>query len=369
MDDTVSTQPMRVANAKSPRWQTVMRWLALGIVLLLTMEFAARLDDKINHDAPLLGNYTFDQLFEFDGVVIRGTPNASYMKWSLNSIGLRGPEVDLSQQRPRVIVYGASEVFGIYETPGKDFPRQLEAELRSRSKADRVEVINAGIPGMRIGSGSIFLRKLSEQVKPQVVVLYPTPTHYVGVTRPYCGRPEREPSLVGKAVSPSSRLKEKAVDRLKETLPPTALYVARKAAIWFSARSGGGVDHINPASLLAMEADLRCAVKTVRASGAQPVLVTHTNRFGNKPDASDKYLMTGWRMQYPTFTELALLEIDQRANQVIKDVAQTENIPLVDAEAAMSDKTDYFADHAHFNDSGSKRMSQLLADTVQPLLK
>jgi lysophospholipase L1-like esterase len=362
-------QAIRSASilAARPRWLSALRWLGLILLMLLTMELAARIDDRVNHGAPIGRNYDFDQLFSFDGKVVSGIPNARYMKWSLNSVGLRGPEPDLSRPHRRVIVYGASEVFGIYETPGQEFPRQLETSLRSRLHADGLEVINAGIPGMRIGSGAEFLRQLGERLQPSVVVLYPTPTHYTGVTRPHCGRPERA-SALPEEEAPASRLKAKAIDRLKEVLPRPVLQQARQASIAWATRHAPAVEHISDESMKALEVDLRCAITAARSVGAQPMLVTHPNRFGATPQPGDDALLTGWRMQYPAYTESALLEIEQRSNALIRSVAASENLPLVDAHAAMAGHADYFADHAHFTDAGAKRMSQLLADAVTPLL-
>ncbi len=346
----------------------VARWIGLAVVVFSTMEIGARLDDHVQYGAPMIGNYDFDRLFFFDGKIVRGQPNSRYMKWSLNDLGLRGPNPDLSRSHTRVLVYGASEVFGLYETPGQDFPRRLEVDLRSRANDPELEVINAGIPGMRIGSGAEYLRTLGDQLKPSVVVLYPTPTHYTGVTKPHCGRPERAPGGQSDSVWPSSRLIAKAVDRIKEVMPRPMLHQVRRAAIAWKTRGAPTISAVDEASLGALEGDLRCAIRAVHAIGAQPVLLTHANRFGNVSRPDDAYWLTGWRNQYPEFGEAMLLDLERRSNGVIERVAKDEQVPLVDVAATLSGQPQYFADHAHFNDEGATRMGQVLATALAPLL-
>jgi hypothetical protein len=45
-----------------------------------------------------------------------GRPNAQYLKWKLNSLGFRGPELDPGATR--ILCVGSSETFGQYESEG-----------------------------------------------------------------------------------------------------------------------------------------------------------------------------------------------------------------------------------------------------------
>ena len=337
--------------------------LALFIVLaIVTMELAARVDDFVRYSAPLTRNYDFDRLFTFDGRVMRGVPNARYAKWSLNSLGLRGSEPQPTDGTQRVIVYGASEVFGVYETNGKEFPRVLEEQLRTLGGSDWVSVYNAGIPGMRIGSGTEYLGGLVKKVASQVVVLYPTPTHYIGVTHPNCGRPPRFAAANTGVEIPASRLLGKAIDRLKESLPRAVLTLSRRWAIAWAMRGREPLSAVDPASLVALEVDIKCAVQAVRTAGARPVLVTHANRFGTSIRRDDADWLTGWRMQYPELSEVGFVDLENRANSVIRKVATAEGVLLLDAEVAIGGHPEWFADHAHFSDEGSQHMGRFLAE-------
>jgi lysophospholipase L1-like esterase len=347
------------AATPTARWRRWARALLLALIALATMELAARLDDHLRHGAPMVGRYDFDGLFMFDGRVVRGIPNARYEHFQLNSLGLRGPEPRLVPGERRVMLYGASELFGIYESPGHDLAPQLEI-LLNRSGA-KVEVLNAAIPGMRVGSGALYLQELGERLHPDVVLIYPTPTHYIGVTHPQCGRAPRAP-LGPDDGTFSSRLAAKAVDRVKALLPQPVMTLARRTAI--ALKHEKAMDRVGDDSLAAFRTDLECAIHAVRAIGAQPVLMTHANRFGSVVQADTDYWLTGWRMQYPELAEGGFVDLERRSNEIVKDEAETQHLPLVDAAAALDGRTALFADHAHFTDAGAAAMARLVAATL-----
>src|SRR5271170_780888 len=141
------------------RIKKILRGLWLGVAFIATLEIAARMDDWMKYGAPLTSNYEFDQMFRQSDGIIRGVPYGRYMRWQLNSDGFRGPEIRPDRGQSRVLVYAASEAFGIYEDTGKEFPRELEEQLNYRTSPGTFEVINAGIPGMRIGAGISLMQQ------------------------------------------------------------------------------------------------------------------------------------------------------------------------------------------------------------------
>lgn len=344
-----------------------LSWFGVALVFGLTLEITARVDDWITYGAPLLGDYSMEELFKSGARGYRGVPNARYMNWRLDSQGFRGPDLQPDRGQIRVVAYGASETFGVYEDDGREYPRELERELNERSAPGRFEVVNAGMPGMRVGSGIAFLYDIGAAIHPRVVVIYPTPTHYIGVSRPYCGAPVRMPARGGFSL-PELRIIAKAKDRLKEALPRTALTVMRQVGIELSVRGERVIEHVEEGSLRAFDTDLECAVKAVRDIGAIPILATHTSRFGlvHRPD--DDYWLTGWRLQYPEMKQGGFIDLEARANAQIRAVARHDDVKLVDVDAAMSGHTEYFADHAHFTNAGAQRIAALLTDAVLDVL-
>ncbi len=84
----------------------------------------------------------------------------------IDSRGFRGRrEVDFS--RPRIIVYGDSNIFAIFSKEENTFPRKLQAYLR-----ERYFVINAGIPGAGPDQSVLRLEEDIGDIRPAIVVLH-----------------------------------------------------------------------------------------------------------------------------------------------------------------------------------------------------
>src|SRR5580704_16764560 len=104
---------------------------------------------------------------------------------------MRGPDIPLAKPPGtlRVVTAGASETFGLYESPDREFPRQLEDTLRARLCGDPVEVLNAAIFGMSLPTLEQDLRLRVRPLDPDVVVLYPTPVQYLNDAMPMSATP------------------------------------------------------------------------------------------------------------------------------------------------------------------------------------
>src|SRR3990172_3878315 len=91
----------------------------------------------------------------------------------INSKGYRGREFSIKKNKGtiRIIIYGGSSVFDIYEPEGKDWPHRVEQMLKENDISN-VEVINAGIPGFTTLDcvGRIFSD--SWTLEPDYVVIY-----------------------------------------------------------------------------------------------------------------------------------------------------------------------------------------------------
>ena len=105
----------------------------------------------------------------------------------------RGPAADSLKPSGtvRVVTAGASEAFGVYESPDMEFPRQLEASLNVLVTAgqcspdiERFEVLNAAFRGMTLPTVEQDLALRVSRFEPDVVVYYPTPTQYLQVEVP-----------------------------------------------------------------------------------------------------------------------------------------------------------------------------------------
>ena len=178
-------------------------WLAAGLAAFaFSFEGTARLDDLIRYGMPLASPYGSEvDLVVHDSLGMHGRPGAQYLKWTLNALGTRGPEVS---PRPapgvlRVVATGASETFGQSEGPGREYPRQLEDSLRARFVAGStaswksVEVLNAAFFGMSLPTATQDVRLRVAGFGPKVVVLYPTSVQYLNDALPTAEPPLAAP--------------------------------------------------------------------------------------------------------------------------------------------------------------------------------
>ena len=345
------------------RLSRIVSTLGLAALFVLTLEIAARVDDWVHYGAPLFKRYEFDRLFQVDARGLHGAANAQYLRWRLNAEGLRGEDVRPDTGQIRILTYGASETFGIFEENGKEYPRTLERELNNRTIPDHYEILNAGLPGMRVGSGIALFKELASRFNPSVVVIYPTPTHYIGVSRPYCNRPPK-PIWVNSDLWPGIRIGDKLREEFKKIVPPIVQHEMRKISIRWQTRDQFLLDQVDKISLEAFQTDLTCAIDAAHTLGVKPILVTHANRFGKNHFGDDAFRLTQWRQQYPELREEGFLDLEQRANEIVRTLAKTQDVPLVDADKEMSGETKWFADHVHFTNEGATALAVLLMPTI-----
>lgn len=90
----------------------------------------------------------------------------------INSLGLRGREVgQKSPDKLRILTLGDSYTFGSGVADDETFSAVLERELG----AERVEVVNAGIPGYGIFQFVELFRRLAPAIRPDIVIVtFPT---------------------------------------------------------------------------------------------------------------------------------------------------------------------------------------------------
>ncbi|TBR19943.1 SGNH/GDSL hydrolase family protein [bacterium] len=91
-----------------------------------------------------------------------------------NALGFRGP--DRPFEKPagtaRIVVLGASFVFGSGVANGLTYGELLEAKLNAANLAKRFEVVNLGAPGTPLAFHELLYRDLGRKYSPDVVVVH-----------------------------------------------------------------------------------------------------------------------------------------------------------------------------------------------------
>lgn len=111
---------------------------------------------------------------------------------------------------------------------------------------------------------------------------------------------------------------------------------------------------------------LQMLVTTCKSRDIVPVLLTQANRIKDNPDtvvlkSLEKTLKNG--ISYDTFK----YEYDT-FNQVVRDVAKSNGIPLIDLANLVPQDKKYMYDIMHYNDTGSIFTAEIISDQLIPVL-
>jgi hypothetical protein len=357
------------------------------LVLGLSLELAVRVKEALDFGTPILSPMrTHSDLMVRDGGGFHGRPHQHFKQFRLNNIGMRGPDVDSAKPNAtcRVLVLGASESFGLYESQGKEYPRQLQDTLNARllrgacrtldDHYDSFEVLNAAFAGMSLPTVTQSFELRFRHFDPDVVVYFPTPDQYLydalPRARPITSNKMADQPPLSWALQP--RLPEYFRDRLKAALPSQVAHALRRAWIWRERRSHPSnwlLREVPPERLQAFEHDLRALVGSIRSAGTSPVLVAPADAF-NTAESPDSTVITMAERQNPQLTPEAMASLSALAPDRVRAVAADSNVPLADCAAVFSElRGALFVDMGHFTDSGAAIVAQVIADAVQEALE
>ncbi len=292
----------------------------------------------------------------------------------INAQGYRGP--DFEPRKPagtvRVIVYGGSTVFDLAAPKGHDWPRLLHAELQERG-LQRVEVVNAGIPGTDASDAFGRLFAEGHVLEPDVVVFY-------GAWNDLRNLDSRRPLLRRRtpyrATDDPRITYQGSVDRALCNV--SQLYV-RLRSRYFTWRLDVGPegrrgpvatddgDSAPVGGATQYELAVRMFVALAREIGAVPVLVTQARLVAPGNTESQR-----GRINYRTAgseDHEALCAAFARTDTILSRAADPEGTLLVDASEHMTSDPQWFHDHVHTTASGSRRLATLLADALEPVLR
>jgi len=374
-----SYQPGSQATpAPRPRASLVRRlgqYALLGIVVVLAIEVTARIDDWIRLGVPFMHTASGADLRVTDSLGTHGRPLGRYQGWKLNNFGFRGPSMT-ALPRPgctRIMILGASETMGYYETPGKEFAAQLRDSLKPFGCFD---VVNAGIPGIGTKSIVALWNQYADRFGAQIVMIYPTPAFYLGdETR---GWPSPDPGTRTGTLPPqpsssptwaSVPWQPRLIDRLHQTLHTPDFLQRLRLERWIAqalrGKPPGWVWTQPPTDRVdAFMKDLDSLVTDIRAAGARPILITHAVRATVPPRPEDALLLLGWRLYSPRATTETSLRFEAVVAQQMREYGARNGIAVADVERALTGHGELFGDVVHFSNDGSARVAGVLTRTL-----
>ncbi|HEX9564814.1 MAG TPA: hypothetical protein VF981_12610 [Gemmatimonadaceae bacterium] len=373
----MTAQPDRSDNSTTthrPRW--TWQWAVLLVLMVAVLEIVSRVEELIVNAVPITSRITAPRdLVWLHPQGARGRPGGRYQQLSLNGLGFRGPE--MSPAKPpgtvRIVVVGASETFGLYESQGREYPRQLEDSLRARSAAAcptrAIEVGNAALPGMATPSMVHLLDQVVRKAGPDVIVLYPSPGFYLNPNPP---RPSAGAAGADSALPLANALKLRVAVRARRQarslVPEPIKVMVRRMIVNRRARAWGEkrFTAVPEDRIAQFEDDLRRAVGIAKSTGARVMMMGHTNAT-MEPGFSDSALVGAWVYQFPRASAEALVGFHARSVDLERQIARDSGLVYVDLPAAFTGKWEgTFADFVHFTDLGSAVVAGTLADAISP---
>jgi hypothetical protein len=336
----------------------VFRSIVCCVLFLAVWEICARVDDYVEEGAPLMGNYGMSTMLTHDEFGVTGRPYGHFGKWKLNALGYRGP--DIHADTLKIISVGASETFGMGETAGMEYPRQLERVLNARRPDLHVEVVNVAYAGQSLGAISHRIDKIVDRLSPRIAVLYPS--FYGYISDATFGQPDPV-DWVGEPQGFHSRIKDKLLSSI-DRLPQWAEMIRYRLHIWRGVRKAKVIMNTIPESHVnQFRSDLRAALDGLQQRHVCSVLVTHATFFGQSVEPNERDLLTAWRRFEPTLADDGYLDAERRLNAVIRQEAQQRHLALVEASRVL-EGPENFTDWAHFTNKGANKMANLIADKV-----
>jgi hypothetical protein len=349
-----------------PSPKSLLGGAAAVLAGLFSLELTVRVDDWAQFGVPLTAPAIgIEELSIRDSLGFHARPGTVFRQFRINALGFRGPELErLDTANVLIITAGASETFGLYESAGKEWPRQFADSLRACGEG--VQVANAAFAGMSLPTVQQDFERRLRPLSPDMVVYYPTPMQYLYGARPTPAPPNAQ------AIPPLQRVRSRAFprfrDAIKRGIPEPALDLLRRADMWRAqrARRSTPKDSVEPERLDQYEDDLRGLVGSYRAAGVTPVFLVHANRFADTTSVEARRWLTAWERFYPAYTGVAIVRFDHAAAARTIRVATDSGVTVVDPRAALHATPNAFSDYSHFSDAGSAVVAGLTASAVRP---
>jgi hypothetical protein len=358
----------------------ILGWVGIALAFGVVLELTCRLEDWVMFRTPILSRVSsLDDLVVRDADGMHARPATQFQKWKVNSLGLRGPEVPVipSAGTFRVVTVGASETFGLRESSGREYPRQLEDSLRAGrvhgqcgpSSRVQFEVLNAAFAGMSLPTIEQDVRLRLRRLRPKVIVVYPAPAQYLDDEMPHAatpdsGAPREQPSLA-RALKP--RVVSRVRDQVKQMLPGPILTRLRNRETAAELRNHGPgwrFTGLPEERLAQFDVDLRRLLGTIRSIGAEPVLATHANLFMGR-EAIDRDMLASWEKFYPRAPGPVLVAFDSAARILTIRAGADSGVVTIDPATRLAKApSTMFADFVHFTDGGAGIMASTLAPGV-----
>ena len=354
---------------------------------LCTIEICSRIDDAVRFGAPLWGRYNADSLRgkDSDGIPCN-VPNACYQKWRNNSYGFRGP-ASMPESPPgavRVVCLGASESYGLYETPGKEWPAQLSGML----SGPKYQVVNASVVGLPLHSYTAYLRKHVLPLKPDIVVCFINPLFSAvrfertrenksssapTVTAIQSAGKDNPETLLRRIVSTARalpRIKQALKDAMAKSFPSLLrryqLANLQRQLDDESIRLRGcrPKNVVSEESVANFREEIAKLVAFLESQKVKVLLSTYPSLIDRENLTTYPEIFCDSRRFSIEFSLQGMIDVLEKYNAVIREVAARSGTMFVDCRSIVPKSDKYFGDNVHYTDQGARLVAEVIASQI-----
>lgn len=277
----------------------------------------------------------------------------------VNAAGYRGPEIDPTHARVRILAIGDSCTFGTTVGEQYPYPRVVESALR-RMGSD-VEVINAGVEGYA-PSNVLFRIDELRALRPDITTIY------IGWNALFDESFFEKTHGAGKYSAGLGLLKdayERAMQRLGDPQERARAAYAREKHPDPAAPEVAALADYEPWFLR----DLERVVAAMQAGGSRVVLITLPGLYVPDEAPTREALAVGY---LPRFTDnpYVLARMSDRYNDCLRALAARLGLPLVDLDrwgrTTLEPRAAHFFDSVHLYEESQGLLGEEIARTLQP---
>lgn len=286
-------------------------------------------------------------------------PNAHF-EWNgqtadINALGMRDDAVAIPKPAGtfRILCIGGSTTYGLYTSSNdKTWPARLEVQLQAEAASAgakrTVEVLNGGVPAWDLRTSLTNLELRLWDTEPDVVICY----HVYN-------------DLMGN--HDSRYVDDSRVDDVSELWRPLQLCATYRFLVTQFGPDRSALDDkkttIRDEGVEAFERNLRRLVRRCREQHARLVFCTFPTALRPTLAESEADGVPGlerWAMELNPFTYEVLLEGIARYNDVVRKVAESEQLPLIDLARDFPHDVDLYQSIMHHSDKGEAKVAELI---------
>ena len=300
------------------------------------------------------------------------------IEFTINSMGVRGREVDLGEVDLRILCVGGSTTESLYVTDRRSWPWRLEEILAERTGLS-VFVGNAGVDGQFSLHHDHMLRNYRWVPSYQFAVILCGINDMGTLLRDnYEERARGAPEEALTQNQPSGGgvyyRRFRLAQMLESLMRSTAqgVIVQDDAGEWYRKvrqdrqellrRNAVSTMPDVRTALLIYRKNLQTIIESCRARDVKPLFLTQPTMYRSDLPDDLENLLWGQAASTTAYTTEVLTRVMDLYNETMIGVCQEQGVDCLDLASLLPKDTSAFYDDCHFNLAGSERVAQILGE-------